>query len=547
MAKVSTIPAKRLTKLQAVPRAGSVISPHRQEVADTLSPQRLGALMREADEGSPEAYFVLAEEMEEREPHLASVVFTRKLGVAGCPVLVEAHDDSEEAKELATAVEQLVAKPEFEGLVLDLMDAVMKGISLVEIVWQQEPEAWTPVRYEFRPQRLFVFDKDTMTVPLLRTDTEPEGVPLDPYKWIIHQPKLRSGIPIRTGIARTAAVAYAAKRWCVADWLAFLDIYGMPVRIGKYPAHQADKAPKLLKAVRALGSDAAAVIPAEMEVEVLEAKSGSGNQTLFESCAVYWDKQTSKLVLGQTMTTDDGSSLAQSKTHERVRMDILAADARALSATINRDLVKPFCDLNFGPQEAYPTVTIMVDEGEDVTAFMQNVKTYVDLGGRVQASEVRDRIGLAEPEPGAELLAPRQLPATEPPDGKRGPVGDTDGSDAEGDEPADEDDEIEGDGKSSEMNREQLARRAPGQEPYDATDEDLAERLAEWRPLLEGNVGRLIAELQDAESYDEARAKLEELARDEGEVLDVGALVVALSRGMFKLRGVGDATDEVKP
>ena len=53
--------------------------------------------------------------------------------------------------------------------------------------------------------------------------------------------------------------------------------------------------------------------------------------------------------------------------------------------------------------------------------------------------------------------------------------------------------------------------------------------------------------VQEADSYEEARARLDELAADRGEVLDLGALVVSLARQTLKLRGVGDATDEVKP
>jgi phage gp29-like protein len=538
-----SIQAKRLTKQQAAPRAGSVISPHRQEVADTLTPQRLGSLMRQADEGDPEAYFVLAEEMEEREPHYSSVLATRKLGVAGLPTMVTAPDDSGAAKDVTDAVEQLVQRPEFEGLVLDLMDGVPKGMSCVETIWDRGETRWEPVRYEFRAQRHFVFDADTMTIPLLRDDAGGEGIALDPYKWIVHMPRLRSGVPLRTGIARTIAVCYAAKRWTVADWLAFLDIYGIPVRLGKYPSHMADKKAALLRAIMAIGSDAAAVIPQEMEVEIIQATGGAtgGGKTLFQQSAEYWDKQVSKVVLGQTMTTDDGASLSQSKTHEKVRQDILAADARAIAATLNRDLIKPYIDLNFGPQKAYPAVSLVVDDGEDLTPWMKNVEIYVKLGGRVQASEVRDRLGLSEPEDGAELL---KAPGVAAGIGAKGPVVDTDTDDVTKGDPAKDDDEIAGDGKSSEMNAAQQTR-APS--PYDATDEHVDAELKKWRSLENDNVGRLIREIQNAKSYEEARTLLEELKRDEGDVLDIGALVVSLARGMFKLRGNGDATDAVKP
>lgn len=63
-------------------------SPHRTSQAAGLRPERLARLLRSADAGDTEAFFTLAEEMEERELHYVSVLGTRKLGVSGPPVQV---------------------------------------------------------------------------------------------------------------------------------------------------------------------------------------------------------------------------------------------------------------------------------------------------------------------------------------------------------------------------------------------------------------------------------------------------------------------------
>ena len=74
-----------------------------------------------------------------------------------------------------------------------------------------------------------------------------------------------------------------------------------------------------------------------------------GNVTVFEGMASYFDKQISKVVLGQTGTTDVGQHVGTANAHEKVREDIEASDAAQLSATLNRDLVRPLVDLNLGP------------------------------------------------------------------------------------------------------------------------------------------------------------------------------------------------------
>jgi len=515
-------------------------SPYRESVSDWLKPADLARIMRDAINGDAESYLTLAEEMEEREPHYRSVLGTRKLAVSGLEINVEAPTDSAHDKAIADDVEKLLRRPDAEGLVTDLMDGVSKGFANVEILWERDLKRWEPRCYEWRSPRHFVWDKQTISECRLRTMREPmNGEELAPYKWLQHRPKLASGVPLRTGLAMPAAVAYMAKRYTVADWLTFLDVYGMPIRVGKFPASMAKQKKDLLRAVQSLGTDAAAVIPEEMTIELLESSGRSGGPLFCES-AEYWDKQISKIVLGQTMSSDDGASLAQSKTHERVRFDIRAADGRHVMATITRDLIVPFVILNYGPQDQYPRALVDTKEPEDVTALLANVKIFVDLGGKVQMSEVRDRMGLSEPEEGAELLQPSAKivadAAPEPDPATNVPKPDT------------------GAARGKVSARTQLARvldalsafgPRPAQVVSDVLDELTDEDLADWQPLLDGTVGELLARIQAAESFSEAADIVERLANDKGVVLDLSSFTAALSRSTFRARGIGDATDEV--
>lgn len=538
---VTPIAAGRILKEQGAPRVGSIRSPHREAVADVLTPQRLASIMRRADSGDASAYLTLSQEMEERDPHYRSVLHTRKMAVSGIAPQLILPGDEGALKAVGEAVERRITKtPRFEGLVYDLLDGLGKGFSCVEILWQRDETEWWPRDFRFVEQRHFAFDRASLMVPMLRTDDidaslEEDGEALRPYQWLVHIPKIASGIPLRTGLARTVAVCYMAKRWTAADWMAFLDVYGIPIRIGKFPAAMAGDKATLLKAVRSIGSDAAAVIPKEMEIELIQSSVG-GAAGVFRETIQYWDAQTSKAVIGQTMTSDDGSSLAQAKVHEQVRFDIADADARSVATTINEQLIKPFVNLNFGVQEQYPAVSLLKRRPEEIVPLMQATKLFVDLGGQVQASEARDRLGYDEPEEGAEMLKPAAPKVVAPPKEPGGSSGNSGTPDAAGDE-----DEVEDDDEKDAA-REQLRELL-----YDAEEDVVAEHLQDWHQLADPVVGRMIGALLNADSYDEARAILAELARDHGEVLDIGALVVSLGRAMFKLRGVGNATDEVRP
>jgi phage gp29-like protein len=201
------------------------------------------------------------------------------------------------------------------------------------------------------------------------------------------------------------------------DWSAFAEIYGIPLRVGKYgpQATDADKR-TLLYALRSISSDGAAAIPASMQLEFMAA-SGQHGEAVFGKLIEYMDKNVSKLVLGQTMTSDDGSSLGQAKIHNEVRLDILRADGRQTATTIHHDLVRWFVALNFGPQDAYPRIEFPVAEPEDIKALSEAVDIMVPLGLRVSQREMGSRLGLSEPEETDELLkAPTPTPIAPPVD-----------------------------------------------------------------------------------------------------------------------------------
>jgi phage gp29-like protein len=228
---------------------------------------------------------------------------------------------------------------------------------------------------------------------------------------------LKSGIPIRGGLARLVAWSYMGKMYTYKDWLAFIEICGLPIRIGRYNSTATPSDIDILKsAVANLGSDAAAVLPDSLKIEFEKNAQVTGGDRIFLNLAEWIDKQTSKAVLGQTMTADDGSSQAQAKVHDEVRSDITESDAEQLAETLNLQLIRPFVDLNFGPQQSYPTLTLYIKKPEDIAALTSALKELVPLGLKVEQSVVRDRLNLPDPAANAKpedlLGAPQAAPAT---------------------------------------------------------------------------------------------------------------------------------------
>jgi len=380
-------------------------------VGTEWTPQRIGAALRDAAQGNHTDFLSLAQDCEERYLHFASVLQTRKLGVIGKEIEVISGDGSSVGQTIADAYrEQVVETEAHYELLTDLLDALSKGFSVCQPIWDTDGQSpfWNFKEFQFVDQRLFKYDDETMTM-LRIDDGSEEGLELPPDQFVVHTPKLRSGIQIRTGLARAACIGYMFQRQAISSWSSFAEVYGMPLRIGKYDPLTSGPAEisKLRSAIVNLAFDAACVVPNDMTLEVLDARRPTSGDNVFEGLARFWDEQISKLVLGQTMTADNGSSEAQAKIHNIIRVDIAQADARSLSATIRNQVAKLWVRYNYGPLAPIPKFNFKVQPKEDLTAFSTAITPLINAGLRVSAKEVLAKFGLSVPAAADDVIEPR--------------------------------------------------------------------------------------------------------------------------------------------
>ncbi len=478
-----------------------------KSIAQGLTPAKLSSVLKNVLAGDLEEYFILAEEMEERDLHYRSVLSTRKLAVSSIEPIVEAASDDKQHLEHADAVRELLKHPALTECCFDLLDGLGKGVSVVEIGWQKDNQQLKPTDYWWVDPRFLKLDKHDLTTILLLDDSTTK--PFKEHGAIIHKPRMKSGHFIRNGLARLVAVMYMLKSYTVKDWWAFAEVFGMPIRIGKYHNNADDGDIKtLINAIASIASDAGAVIPESMQIEMVETAKGNSGDTLFQNMATWADEQVSKAVLGQTMTADNGSSQSQATVHNEVRKDIIRWDARQLANTLNEYLVKPFINLNYGKQASYPAIKINLDEPEDTKAFVDSLTPLIDRGLQVQASDIRDKLNIPDPDAGSELLYPQgQAPASP---------------------------------SEVSLNRQRLnyQQMAINQQlnSENELDELAREALDEWVEIGEPIVNPILELAQRCTSYDEFNQELIKL----GNQLDSTQFVEQLTELCFKSRALGN-------
>lgn len=410
------IEKRLLTEEVAAATITGVRSPLTSYPADGLDPQGLAAMLREADAGNPVRYLELAETIEERDLHYAGVLGTRKRSVSQLEITVEPASEDKADVERADLVREWLKRDELADELTDMLDAVGKGYSFTEIVWDTSEGQWRPARLEWRDPRWFDFATIDGTTPqLIGENGERQALP--GFKFIYCRIKAKSGLPVRSGIARIAAWAWMFKAFTQRDWAIFTQTYGQPVRLGKYgPGATADDRAKLYRAVANIAADCAAIIPESMAIEFVEAKNLGTGHANYKERADWLDQQISKGVLGQTATTDAiAGGHAVGREHRQVQEDIERADAKAISAIINRDLIAPWMALEWGARVRPPRLKIGRAEQTDVSRAVDAVVKLVPLGLRAGRKQMADLIGIGEPGEDDELLAtPKAAPASDP-------------------------------------------------------------------------------------------------------------------------------------
>jgi phage gp29-like protein len=383
-----------------------------------LTPQSLATIFKEADQGDVARQAELFEEMEEKDTHLFSELQTRKNAVTGLDYDVAPFSESAEDKKIRDFVADCIFNLDsFEEALLDLLDAIGKGYSLAEILWRIDGGravidriAWIHAKkalfYERGAANMW---QKSYEVPKILTEAQPIGGEAMPaFKLVYHRYKARSGYDTRAGLLRVCAWMYLFKNYGVKDWVAFAEVFGMPLRLGKYDsgASKEDK-DALRAAIYSLGADAAGIISKNTEIEFVEAVKNAGKNNIYETLANFCDKQMSKAILGQTATTEGTpGKLGNEDAQDRVRHDLTKADCEALSNTIRRQIIRPLVGWNFGWDKPLPWFKILYERPEDLETLMTVYKGASEIGQPISQEHVSDRFKIPLPAEGETVIHP---------------------------------------------------------------------------------------------------------------------------------------------
>jgi hypothetical protein len=140
------------------------------------------------------------------------------------------------------------------------------------------------------------------------------------------------------GLLLSIMPLYIYKKNSVGNWAGYNELFGQPTRVLKSMQTDQGRREETLDQLANMGSTPYMMIDDDEELEIHESSTGSGYNT-FKEYSEFLDAQISKCVLGQTMTSDNGSSQSQANVHAETLNTRTVKDTWFLEATINDVLI----------------------------------------------------------------------------------------------------------------------------------------------------------------------------------------------------------------
>lgn len=411
-------PAKKTPERRPL-AAAPLTDAWREYVTSGLTPERLAAVFREADAGDIRRQAELFEQIEEKDAHILGEIGKRENAILTVEFKLSPASEGKRDVDVAEFIQGFLDNTaDFDDILVSLQDGIGKGFACLEIDWDVSEGQALPQAFEFIDQKRFIFMDSSGILnktPRLVTDDQPMGVEIPAWRVLFHRYRGKSGHPARSGIFRVCTWLYLFKNYSIKDWVIFCEVYGMPLRLGRYsPGASEEDKEALIHAISTLGSDAAGIISKSTEIEFVETLKGKASGDLYEALAKFCNREMSKAILGQTLSAEvgDKGSYAASKAHNEVRLDLLKADARAVAATIRQQLIRPIVGFNFGWDTPLPGFSPVFSEQEDLGKKADWICRLLDRGVEMPLSYIRTQFRIPQPKDGEETVGRKAaLPA----------------------------------------------------------------------------------------------------------------------------------------
>ena len=282
----------------------------------------------------------------------------RRSGLTSASWHVDPATESPEDIAAAEFLHEQIERVGWDDVCDKMLYGVFYGFAVSEIMWEMTEQAKVGIaKIKVRDRARFSYNTDDQLM-LMDNISHPMGLVMPEEKfWSYSAGANHDDNPYGQGLAHSLYWPVFFKRNDIKFWLIFLEKFGMPTTAIRMPEGQMANPQQISKAKQALAAiqaDSGVVIPDGMVIELIEAaRSGTAD---YDGLVERMDKAISKVILSQTMTTDDGSSRAQAQVHFGVGQAVIDSDADLIADSFRRGPATWLTNWNF-PNAGVPRIT----------------------------------------------------------------------------------------------------------------------------------------------------------------------------------------------
>jgi hypothetical protein len=290
--------------------------------------------------------------------HLTALMTTRKNAILSSKYIVT--DKSGKKIDEKT---DMIEKKWFYDLLDMTLDSLFYGHSLIQFNDMLNGEFST---VELVP-REYVRPEFDLVIPTTGAQVGVNYIEEPYFSWTISIGNRRD-----LGLLTKAAPIVMYKKGAMISWAIYSEIFGQPIRIGKLNKKDEKTYNSMVGFLKNMGNAPWGVFGKEDDIELLESGKASG-QDVFDKMIDKMNQELSKLILGQTGTTDEKSFSGSAKVHERVMNSYNESDERMIEFVLNDKLIPLLNKHGYGMEG----LKIEIQE-DDILSIVE--KSAIDIG-----------------------------------------------------------------------------------------------------------------------------------------------------------------------
>jgi phage gp29-like protein len=326
--------------------------------------------------------------------HLESVWSVRCSSASGAEWFISPGADGAKEKEAAEVFQAELTLIDIPRVIEEMLDGVAYGYSPIEIIWIPDNGRWAVGDLVGKPPEWFEYNQDNQLV--FRAGVVNQE-PLPPNRFLVFRNRPSYANPYGVKLFSKCFWPCTFKKNGFRWWTVFVEKYGGAFLYGKYPSNASEQyKSELLKALENMVADAVAIAPEDSSITIESLANKGSVSTVHSGYIEAANKEMSKAVLGQTLTTDIGKtgSYAAAQTHNMVREDIAAMDRRRVCKAFNR-LAAVWSFYNYGPDVVAPRFEFVKDEDLQGDRAERDAKLYT-FGWRPKKSYFTTQYNMPE-------------------------------------------------------------------------------------------------------------------------------------------------------